>query len=77
MIKLNNKNKKNPFCDFSFFMKQGCRGCKRQRSCEEYESKFKRNSINRINNDTICVSDDKSKKRLFDKTKSCAKKKTK
>lgn len=69
MIKLNNKTKENPFCDFSFFMKQGCRGCKRQRECEEYEARIKRNSINSINSNSICIFDSKSKTRLSGESK--------
>lgn len=65
----NKKPKENPFCDFSFFMKHGCRGCKRQRECEEYEAWIKRDSTNNINNNSVCVSNNKFKKRLSGKVK--------
>lgn len=65
----NRKPKENPFCDFSFFMKQGCRGCKRQRECEEYEARLKRNSTNNVDNNSVCISDNQFKKRLSGKAK--------
>lgn len=45
------KNKsKEIYCDYDYFMKHGCKGCKLGRLCEEWgRNRIKRNSIN---NDT-------------------------
>lgn len=44
-MKKNKKELENPYCDFSFFMKNGCNGCKRSKKCEEwyYATRIKRN----------------------------------
>lgn len=44
-MKRNKKELENPYCEFSFFMKHGCNGCKRSKKCEEwyYANRIKRN----------------------------------
>lgn len=52
-MKKNKKELENPYCDFSFFMRHGCNGCKKSKKCEEwyYANRFKRARTNLNNND--------------------------
>lgn len=36
------KSKYKNFCDISYFMKHGCRGCVRERECESYNNNLKK-----------------------------------
>lgn len=36
------KNKRKNFCDISYFMKYGCRGCKRSQECEQFYTNLER-----------------------------------
>ena len=57
-MKKNKKKLENPYCDFSFFMKHGCNGCKRSKKCEEwyYANRIKRDRDYLINSNRFMES---------------------
>lgn len=48
--------KRDLYCNFEYFMKHGCRGCKLGRRCEEWDrDRLERDSIsNDIDNNSSC-----------------------